>query len=105
MPESVNPQKLHQELKTAGLPVVGVSSSGRVDYSRSLTSTEKEAATQVITAHDPSVSDRDVFIERLAREGISRDDVLYILWKSVVEVDGLNNDKLMESIKKLIFKK
>ncbi len=100
MVESINPQKLHQELKTAGLPVVGVSSSGRVDYSRSLTTTEKEVATQIIKAHEPSLPDCDVFIEKLAQVGISRDDVLYILWKTVIEEDNLNNDKLIESFNK-----
>ena len=87
MSESVNPQKLHQELKDAGLPVVGVSASGRVDYSRSLTAAEQATAAQVIAAHDPTVSDSDVFIEKLLAAGISRDDVLYALWKSVAEGD------------------
>lgn len=87
MSESVNPQKLHQELKDAGLPVVGVSASGRVDYSRALTAAEQAVAEHVIAAHDPVVSDSDVFIEKLLAAGISRDDVLYALWKSVAEGD------------------
>lgn len=87
MSESVNPEKLHQELKEAGLPVVGVSASGRVDYSRALTAAEQAAAEQVIAAHDPVVSDSDVFIEQLLAAGVSRDDVLYALWKSVAEGD------------------
>jgi hypothetical protein len=95
MAESINPEKLHQELKTAGLPVVGVSSSGRVDYSRSLTSAEKEIATQVIKVHDPSVSDSAVFIQRLAQAGLSRDEVLYALWKSVAKGDEQYKDRLI----------
>ncbi len=96
MSESVNPQKLHQELKEAGLPVVGVSASGRVDYSRALTAAEQTSAEQVIAAHDPTVSDSDVFIEKLLAAGVSRDDVLYALWKSVAEGDetSLKNIKL-----------
>lgn len=98
MAESINPEKLHQELKTAGLPVVGISSSGRVDYSRSLTSSEKDTAAQVVAVHNPAVSDKDVFFEKLALAGFSRDDVLYALWKSVAEGDDLNKNRLIKTI-------
>ena len=96
MSESVNPEKLHRELKDAGLPVVGVSASGRIDYSRALTAAEQAAAEQVIASHDPSVSDSEVFIQQLLAAGVSRDDVLYALWKSVAEGDetSLKNIKL-----------
>ena len=87
MAESINPAKLHHELKAACLPVVGVSSSGRVDYDRSLTVAEKESARLVMEAHDPSVSDAQAFIEQLAKAGVSRDEVLYALWKSVNDGD------------------
>jgi len=39
-----DPQKLTAELQAAGLPVVGVSSIGEVDYSRDLTKAEVAAA-------------------------------------------------------------
>lgn len=97
----VNPVKLHQELKAAGLPVVGVSSSGRIDYSRSLTATERDTATQVIAVHDPAVSDKDVFFAKLAMSGFSRDEVLYALWKSVVEGDEQYKDRLIEDMNKV----
>ena len=98
MVESINPQKLHQELKTADLPVVSVSSSGRIDYSRSLTTTERTTANQIIANHDPIVSDSDVFIEKLKAASISRDDVLFALWKSVSEGEDLNKDRLTKII-------
>ena len=88
MAESINPAKLHHELKAAGLPVVGVSSSGRVDYDRSLTAAEKGSALLIMEAHDPAASDAQVFIEQLAQAGISRDEVLYALWKSVMKRDN-----------------
>ena len=98
MAESVNPEKLHLELKEAGLPVVSVSSSGRVDYARSLTAAEKGNASVTIANHDPAVSDSEVFIEKLELAGLSRDDVLYAVWKSVAEGDDLNKDKILETI-------
>ena len=101
MAESINPEKLHQELKTAGLPVVGVSSSGRVDYSRSLMAAEQTNADQVIADHDPVVSDSDVFIEKLKAASLSRDDVLYALWKSVSEGDDLSKNRLLVTLNKV----
>ena len=45
---------LHYQLAQAGLPVVGVSADGRVDYSRALVPAEEAIAAQVIAAHDPN---------------------------------------------------
>ena len=57
MPDKIfDPKKLTSELQEAGLPVAGVSSTGRVDYSRELTKTEKILADQVTSCHDPSPS-------------------------------------------------
>lgn len=56
---------LTEELSAAGLPVVGVSSDGRVDYSRPLTAAEQTTAQAIISAHDPTKRERD---ERTARE-------------------------------------
>lgn len=49
----------HEELAIAGLPVVGVSSDGRIDYSRDLTPEEQTTADAVIAAHDPTKRERD----------------------------------------------
>lgn len=94
----VNPAKLHQELKAAGLPVVGVSSSGRVDYERSLTSAEKASAQAVITTHDPSATEKEIFFEKLAIAGFSRDDLLFALWKSVAESNPSVLDLLLKGM-------
>jgi hypothetical protein len=50
---------LHEELTAASLPVVGVSSDGRVDYSRDLTPEEQATAAAVIAAHDSGKRERD----------------------------------------------
>ena len=44
---------------------MGVSSDGRVDYSRPLTAAEQTTAKAIIAAHDPTKRERD---ERTARE-------------------------------------
>ena len=56
---------LHAELEAAGLPVVGVSSDGRIDYSRELTPAEQTTAQAIIAAHDPAKRERG---ERTTRE-------------------------------------
>jgi len=96
MVTSVNLQKLHQELLAAGLPVVGVSSSGRIDYMRALTAAEQSVAQKIVAAHDPSPSAKDVFIEKLALAGISKEDVLYALWQCLAEGDEQAKDDLVK---------
>lgn len=61
----VDVMSLHAELETAGLPVMGVSSDGRIDYARELTPAEQTTAQAVIAAHDPAKRERD---ERTARD-------------------------------------
>ena len=50
----INVKLLHHELAQAGLPIEGVSSNGRIDYTRALTPTEQTTAAAIIAAHDPA---------------------------------------------------
>lgn len=81
---AINPQKLIQELINAGLPVTSVSSDGRVDYSRNLTSTEKKTAEAVFSAHDPAQTTDEIRIEAYFEAGISVRDLVFALWKMVL---------------------
>ena len=49
----INVELLHYELAQAGLPIDGVASTGRIDYSRELTSGEQTTADGIVAAHDP----------------------------------------------------
>lgn len=49
----INPQKLHQELLVANLPVDGVHEDGIVDWTRELTESEKGGYWEVLAVHDP----------------------------------------------------
>ena len=49
----INVELLHYELAQAGLPVEGVASDGRIDYSRELTAGEQTTADSVVAEHDP----------------------------------------------------
>jgi hypothetical protein len=44
---------LHYEFEQAGLPVSGVSSDGRFQWSRKLTAQEETLAESIVAAHDP----------------------------------------------------
>lgn len=51
----INVEKLDKELRAAGLPVLGVSSDGRIDWPVGHpTSTEQSTANSVLAAHDPN---------------------------------------------------
>jgi hypothetical protein len=50
----INIVKLHRELETVGLPVVGVAANGRLDWSRELSESETAQAKAIVEAHDPT---------------------------------------------------
>jgi len=70
----INVRLLTRELQAAGLPVVGVDATGKIEYSRELTEEEDAAADAVIKAHDPDPEPAVTDAERVAA-----------LWAKVVE--------------------
>lgn len=60
----INISLLHQELLRALLPVVGVSTDGRIDYGRELTQAEQTTAATVIAAHNPEAYDAQILAAR-----------------------------------------
>ena len=93
-----NPKKLTAELQKAGLPVAGVSSRGRIDYAKELTKQQKSAADQIIAAHDPSFTDKEIEKQEIASKGVSDHDILMALWKKIIKADSTEADKLAEKI-------
>lgn len=91
---AINPNKLTQELIEAGLPVVGVSSDGRVDYSRALTATERNTAEAVISAHDPAISTDESRLQAYFEAGISVQGMIFALWKMVIQGDTTGTDEI-----------
>lgn len=70
--------QLHADLEAAGLPVVGVSSDGRIDYSRPLTGAEQTTAQAIISAHDPTKREREERTARGAAKAAAADLKLYL---------------------------
>jgi hypothetical protein len=98
MATSVNPTKLHQELLAVGLPVVGVSSDGRVDYSRDLTTTEQTTAAAVIAAHNSSQTTEEVRIDAYLNGGITLQNMVFALWYKVMLGDSNAADAIQTSM-------
>ena len=91
---AINPEKLTRELIEAGLPVVSVSSDGRVDYSRDLTTTEKRTAAAVLSAHDPALSVDESRLNAYFEAGITVQDMVFALWKNVLQGDQSATDEI-----------
>jgi hypothetical protein len=89
-----NPQKLTEEFKKAGLPVVGVSSTGRIDYSRELTASEAKAAEAIISAHDPAPITKDLRIQAYLDAGITLETLVFSLWDQIIKGDSTSVDVL-----------
>lgn len=98
MESTFNPKKLTEELQAAKLPVASVSSDGRVNYTRALNKTESAFAQAIIEAHDPKPSDKEIQLDRLAKAGISLEDMLMALWTQAVQGDGSAVNALAEKI-------
>jgi hypothetical protein len=94
MTTTVNPSKLHSELLEAGLPVVSVSSDGRVDYSRDLTTTEQTTAAAVIAAHNSAQTTEEARIEAYLNGGITLQNMIFALWAKVMQDDSTAADAI-----------
>ena len=79
-----DPAKLHDALKSAGLPVVGVASTGRVDYARALTKTEIEASKALISSFDPAPSVEEARLKAYQGKGITTEKLAWALWEHII---------------------
>ena len=92
MPEIyINPAKLHEELALSGLPVAGVSSDGRIDYTRPLSKAEQAKAQEVIDAHDPAQNALP-----------TTDQIVMALWKKVILGDPTEADSIAAAVKSIL---
>jgi len=98
MEQIYNPERLTKELKAAGLPVAGVASTGRVDYTRELTKAETEAAGALIAAHDTRPTEAEIEAQALAAAGITLKDMVMALWAQATTGDRTAMDALAEKI-------
>lgn len=92
-------RKLTKELQAAGLPVAGVASTGRVDYSRELTKAEAAIAATVIAAHDAGLTDEEIERGLMAKAGITAAGAfLSALWAQAARGDSSTVNTLAEKM-------
>lgn len=76
---NVNATKLDRELKAAGLPILGVSSDGRIDWPAGRpTATERARADTILAAHDPTtptVTDQQLINLAQSAVGVKVDEL------------------------------
>jgi hypothetical protein len=90
----INPVKLHQELLSVDLPVVSVSTDGRIDYSRDLTVSEQSTAAAVIAAHNVSQTTEESCMQAYFDAGISVQSMAFALWKKIMQADSTDADEI-----------
>ena len=88
-----NSLKLFEELKAAGLPVVGCSSTGRVDLETKATKAQIDQITAIKAAHDPRYIEEERAI-RYQEAGITANAMLEALWQKIVLGDSKGADAL-----------
>ena len=93
--------KLHEELINAGLPVVSVSSDGRIDTEKPLGKNQQTKLQEVLAAHDPGPTDFERWQERLNATGITSERIIWALWQRVMLDDPAPADQLLEIINEL----
>ena len=82
-----NPAKLHKLLTEADIPVVSVSTSGRIDYSRKLTAKEKTIVKSTLDSYDPSLTVDELRRQEYKKQGIALERMVYALWNKIVNND------------------
>lgn len=104
MEKNCNPEKLHQELERAGLPVVSVDIFANAEFSRPLSEQEQQTAKQIIQNHDPDPSPEERCRAAYLAAGITPEALIAALWEKVVEGRPASADELQarrEAIKAL----
>ena len=96
-----NPAKFHKLLLDSGLPVVGVSTSGRIDYSRNLTKTEKNKVQDLLNTYDPAPSIDDLRLKEYKKQGIDFDKLLLALWNKIMHNDTTQADEIKSLMQKI----
>lgn len=96
-----NPENLTAELQDAGLPVAGVSSAGRIDYTRELTKSERTKELSICNAHDPLFEPELSRLQKYNAAGITIEDLVFALWDQVVKGDNSKATDLQISMKSI----
>lgn len=95
----INVRKLHRELVSAGIPIYGCSSEGRIDFKLEVTQAQKVEANNILANHSPY----DYASERRKAYPPLGDQLDHLFWalKKLRDSLGMDWDGIDEWFKKL----
>ena len=94
----VNPQKLTEELISAGLPVQSVDSNGKVIFTATLSKAQQAQADEVVARHDPRPPAYALRWETLSRHGIAAERLLLALLDQAAFNDGVELERILDEV-------
>ncbi len=95
-----NAEKLHAQLCTAGLPIYGVTSEGRIDWLEKPTEAMLAQAESIKSAHVP-VTAQDELQTAYRSSGITIEAMVQALWQRLVENDPTAVDALQARMQEI----
>ena len=90
----INPTKLHQELKAAGIQFSSCDSNGRVLDLQSKEIQDRKDVKSVINSHDPSPDDTLIARIEYDKAGVTLQEMVFALWNKVMLSDSIKADEL-----------
>jgi hypothetical protein len=94
----VNPSKLDIELKKAGILIAGCNSDGVVWDKNNNEIQDRADVVAILAAHDPAPDDVTIQREEYEKLGVTPDEMIYALWKKVMQSDSEDADDLQGKI-------
>ncbi len=90
----MNVSKLHTELVNAGFDISGCNSRGIVWDKSNKEIQDLSDVQAVIQAHDPAPDVNSVLTQEYLKAGIITEDIIYALWKKIMQDDTTDADIL-----------
>ena len=81
------PATLAVALLEQGFPVAGVSSNGRIDFVRDLTTTEQKNLDSFLETYDETPTTEEQRHEAYKQAGITSEKLIFALWKELKNAD------------------
>ncbi|MCJ7626599.1 MAG: hypothetical protein MUO76_24160 [Anaerolineaceae bacterium] len=94
----INPTKLDVELKKAGIEIAGCNSDGVVWDIKNKEIQDRADVLLVLAAHDPAPDEVTIQREEYDKLGVTPDEMIYALWKKIMQSDAKDADDLQTKI-------
>lgn len=96
--KTINVMKLHKELVAAGVEISGCNSDGKVWDKDNIEIQDRADMQAIILAHDPKLDITISRREEYNKAGASSQEMIYALWKKIMQNDPADADALQTLI-------